>query len=268
MMNKIISILAVGDIVGQAGKYVLSETLDEIQKEYDVDFTIVNGENIAGGKGITANLASKLFFFGADVITTGNHIWKNKDILKIIDQEKKLLRPLNFPEGNPGFGYGIYEVRNLPAIAVINLMGRLNLLDIDCPFKAMQNLFKNTPELEKIPIKIIDFHAETTSEKIAMGWFLDGKASLVFGTHTHVATADERVLPEGTAYISDIGMTGPHDSVLGVEKENIIKHFMTMQPVPFKIATGGLQLNAIVVQIDANTGKALSIKRIKKNVRN
>lgn len=248
--------------MGQPGKYVLSSLLPSLRSRFELDYVIANGENVAGGKGITPNLATKLFSFGVNVITSGNHIWKNRDVFKLIDSESRLLRPLNFPKNVPGRGWGIFKIGDLPEIAVINLMGRLNLLHLDCPFTKMDDLLSSVPELEKVKIKIVDFHAETSSEKIAMGWHLDGRVSAVLGTHTHVQTADETVLPGGTAYISDVGMTGSHDSVLGIEKGIILKHFMTQMPVQFKLAENDLKMKAVLMKIDVATGKAISIERI------
>lgn len=261
-----LNVLMIGDVVGQAGKYALSCLLPGLISRYNAHYTIVNGENIAGGKGITANLASKIFSFGADVITTGNHIWKNRDVLKIIESETRLLRPVNYPDPNPGRGFGIYQKEGLPSLAVINLMGRLNLLTLDCPFRKMDDLLEHEKSIQNILCRVVDFHAETSSEKIAMGWHLNGRVSAVCGTHTHVQTADNRVLDQGTAYISDLGMTGPHDSVLGVEKDLILKHFISGLPVPFKIAEKNLCLNGIYLKIDGNSGQALETERISEKV--
>jgi len=265
-MNNTLRILFIGDVVGQPGKFILSQVLKELKNNLKPDLTIANGENLAGGKGITPNLASKCFSFGVDVLTSGNHIWKNKEVFKIISSEPRLLRPANFPPDVPGNGFGLYKTeKNIP-VAVINLMGRLNLLNIDCPFRYMDSILNTEESLINTPVKIVDFHAETSSEKIAMGWHLDGRVSAVLGTHTHIQTADEKILPKGTAYISDVGMTGPHDSVLGIEKQKILEHFISQMPVTFSIAEKDLMLNAVIVDIEPSTGKALFIKRISQKV--
>ncbi len=265
-MKDILNILFVGDIMGQPGKFVLSSLLPALRSRLDLDIVIANGENIAGGKGITPNLASKMFSFGVNIITSGNHIWKNRDVFKIIDNEPRLLRPINFPSNVPGKGWGIFKIGDLPEIAVINVMGRLNLLNIDCPFTAMNHLLDADSELKKVKIKIVDFHAETSSEKVAMGWHLDGRVSAIVGTHTHVQTADEGVLPKGTAYISDVGMTGPHDSVLGIDKDIILKHFITQMPVQFKLSESDLKMKAVLIKVETATGKAVSIERVVEGV--
>ncbi len=261
-MKSTVNILFIGDIMGQPGKYVLSSLLPSLRTRYEIDFVIANGENVAGGKGITPNLAAKLFSFGVNVITSGNHIWKNRDVFKIIDSESRLLRPLNFPKNVPGKGYGVFRIGDLPEIAVINLMGRLNLVNIDCPFRSIEYLLDTELDLKNVKIKILDFHAETSSEKIAMGWYLDGRVSAVLGTHTHVQTADETVLPKGTGYISDVGMTGSHDSVLGIDKDIIIRHFITQMPVQFKLSETNLKMKAVLLRVDSATGQTISIERI------
>lgn len=257
-------VLFIGDVVGQPGKYVLSRVLKELREDLRPDLVVANGENLAGGKGVTPNLAAKCFGFGVDVLTTGNHVWKNREVFRIVDTEPRLLRPLNFPPGAPGRGFGLYGPADRP-VAVINLIGRINLLHVDCPFRAMDELLAS-PALRDVRLRIVDFHAETTSEKVAMGWHLDGRVTALLGTHTHVPTADEAVLPGGTAYITDVGMTGPHDSVLGVEKRRIVEHFITQMPVQFAIAEGDLRLNAVVVEADPATGRALSIRRLSRKV--
>jgi len=273
---KTLNILFIGDLVGQPGKYILSQKLKELRDRLKTDFVIANGENLAGGRGITPNLAAKVFSFGVNAMTSGNHIWKNREVFKMIESEQRLIRPLNYPQGVPGRGWNIFKVPAGPGnaatgnagtdVCVINLMGRLNLLELDCPFQTMDRLLKNEPAVRDAKIRIVDFHAETTSEKIAMGWFLDGRVTAVIGTHTHVTTADEAVLPGGTGYITDAGMTGPHDSVLGVDKAIIIKNFVTRMPDSFRVADKDLRLNGVLLKIDPATGRCLSIERVREEV--
>lgn len=251
-------ILLVGDIVGKRGRQVVKTLLPEIRQEYQIDFCIANGENIAGGFGLTQKTAKEVFSAGVDTLTSGNHIWNKKEVEQIIEEEN-ILRPLNYPIGVPGRGYNFYQVKD-DLLAVINLAGRVFIGELDCPFRVI--LSEITQIREKTKNIIVDMHAEATSEKIAMGWYLDGKVSAVIGTHTHVQTADERILPEGTAYITDVGMTGPRDSVIGVKKELIIKKFLTQIPLRFEVAKGVGQLCGVLVEIDTFTGKAKNITRI------
>lgn len=251
-------ILLVGDIVGKKGRQVIKALLPEIRQVYQIDFCIANGENIAGGLGLTLKTAKEVFSAGVDILTSGNHIWNKKEVSQIIEDEN-ILRPLNYPVGVPGRGYNFYKVKD-DLLAVVNLAGRVFIGELDCPFRVI--LSEITSIREKTKNIIVDMHAEATSEKIAMGWYLDGKVSAVLGTHTHVQTADERILPEGTAYLTDVGMTGARDSVIGVKKEIIIKKFLTQIPLRFEIAKGVGHLCAVVVEIDTATGKAKSITRI------
>ena len=264
--TRTLNILFIGDLVGQPGKYILSQRLRELRDRFQLDFVIANGENLAGGRGITPNLAAKVFSFGVNAMTSGNRIWKNREVLKMIDSEQRLLRPLNYPEGAPGHGWNLFKTPAGDSVCVINLMGRLNLMEIDCPFQTVDRLLKNEPAVREAKIKFIDFHAETTSEKIAMGWFLDGRVTAVVGTHTHVATANETVLPNGTGYITDAGMTGPHDSVLGVDKDIIVRNFVTRLPASFRVADKDLRLNGVLLKVDPLTGKCQSIERIREEV--
>ncbi|MFH1563156.1 MAG: TIGR00282 family metallophosphoesterase [Nitrospirota bacterium] len=253
-------ILLVGDIVGKKGRQVIRELIPQIKQNEQIDFCIANGENAAGGFGLTQKTSDEIFSGGVDVITSGNHIWNKKEVFQIIENEH-ILRPLNYPPGVPGRGYNIYKVKD-DFLAVINLAGRVFMDELDCPFRVI------LPEITRIREKtlniVIDMHAETTSEKVALGWYLDGKVSAIIGTHTHVQTADERILPQGTAYITDIGMTGPRDSVIGVKTEIILKKFLTQIPLRFDIAKGIGQLCGVVIEIDTSTGKAKSINRIQK----
>ena len=255
----LLRVLAIGDIVGNSGKEMVKSLLSNIRERFQIDLCIANGENAAAGKGITYNIAKELFDSGVDVITMGNHVWNKKDIYKLFSNGVNIVRPLNYPPKTPGQGYIIITVKD-KKIAIINLSGRVYLDNMDCPFRTIERELKYISEITNIII--VDFHAEATSEKKAMGWFLDGKVSMVFGTHTHVQTADERILPNGTGYITDIGMTGPHDSVLGIRKEIIINRFTKLIPEKFVVADGPVQLNGIITDIDEITGKTESINRI------
>lgn len=255
-------ILAVGDLIGNAGIKELRKQLDKIRKEEKIDFTIVNGENAAEGMGITQKNLEDILAQKIDVITMGNHTWAKKDIFKFIDHPK-LIRPANYPKGVVGKGYGIYTCQN-KKIAVINLIGRvdINVLS-ENPFIIAKELVEKLQK--QVDIIIVDFHAEATAEKIAMGYFLDGKATAVFGTHTHVQTADEKILPKGTAYITDLGMTGPKNSVIGMDIEVSFKRFETTLPERYRIATGETMLNGVIFDIDDDTNKVKQVKRIYKD---
>jgi len=251
--------LIVGDVVGKPGRRVLREKLSSLREELQIDAVIVNGENAAGGLGITPEVCEEILGYGVDVITTGNHIWDKKEIVAYIEHQPRLLRPLNYPDGVPGRGSLILE-KGGKVWAVVNLSGRVFMPPLDCPFRRMEEELKHLHEETRLIL--VDFHAEASSEKIAMGWFLDGKVSCVFGTHTHVATADERILPQGTAYITDIGMTGAHDSVIGIEVADIVGRFLTQMPVKYRVAKENVKLNGIVVEVDDTTGKAQKIFRL------
>ncbi|MDP2940581.1 MAG: TIGR00282 family metallophosphoesterase [Candidatus Omnitrophota bacterium] len=258
-------ILFLGDIVGNPGREAIFKLLPGIKSEYKIDLTIANCENAAGGAGITPSVAEELFKLGCNVLTAGDHIWDRREIIEILDKEKFILRPLNFPVGTPGNGWCIYELPLGTKIAVVSLLGRVFMKPlIECPFRAISNIL---PQLEKItPIIIIDIHAEATSEKIAMAYFLEGRVSAVVGSHTHVQTADERILPQGSAFITDLGMCGPMDSVIGQKKEKIIERFLTGMPTRFEVAASDIQLQGVVLDIDEKTGKANSIERIQRKV--
>ncbi|MGE5630897.1 MAG: TIGR00282 family metallophosphoesterase [Caulobacteraceae bacterium] len=252
------NILFVGDVVGRPGRNYLKENLARLIEKNSIDFVIVNGENSAGGVGITKSTYDELINMGTDVVTLGNHTWSKKEILTFIEESERLIRPANYPEGTPGRGYIILEKQG-KRIAVINMNGRVFMECMECPFRTMDRILK---EIEaNSDIIIVDFHAEATSEKQAMGWYLDGRVNAVLGTHTHVQTADERVLPQGTAYITDVGMTGPLNSILGVEKEIIIEKFITGMPARFEVASGDAVLGAVKIEIDGNNN-TLSITRI------
>ncbi len=249
-------ILTIGDIVGRPGRQIVNRLLGSLRKEYDIDLVIANGENAAGGFGLSISTARELLNTGVDVITSGNHIWAQKDIFPYLDdRDKPILRPLNYPPGVPGRGY-LVTGRTL----VVNLIGRTFMIDVDCPFRAMDTLLAEITPLP--PVIIVDFHAEATSEKVAMGRYLNGRVSAVLGTHTHVGTIDTQVLPGGTAYVTDIGMTGPSDSVIGDDAEAVIKRFLTMMPHRLSVGNGRPFMNAVLVDVDEKSGKASSIERI------
>jgi 2',3'-cyclic-nucleotide 2'-phosphodiesterase len=241
-------VLFIGDIVGSPGRQIVRDRLADIVEHQHIDLVIANGENSAAGFGITPRIAQELLNHGVEVLTGGNHSWDRKEIFDFLPEEPRLLRPANFADGNPGSGLYIGTAKNGVRYAVLNLQGRVFLAPSDDPFK------KADGELAKLPadvgLVLVDMHAETTSEKIALGWYLDGRVTAVVGTHTHVATADERVLPEGTAYITDVGMTGPHDGIIGMERNAIIKKFIDGLPRRFEVAPGDIQMNAVVIETD------------------
>jgi 2',3'-cyclic-nucleotide 2'-phosphodiesterase len=251
-------ILAVGDVVGRPGRQILKDKLQGIIDTHRVGMVIVNGENAAGGKSITPDIAQEFLTAGVDVITSGNHIWDNSEVLKIIDSEPALLRPANYPAGLRGHGYHIIERKGF-RVCVINLQGRLFMEPIDCPFRKFDSLYSELKE--KADIFIVDLHAEATSEKRAFGWHVDGRATMVFGTHTHVMTADEEILPGGTGFITDIGMTGSFNSVIGINKENSVKRFLTFTRVKFEVAEGNCKLNGVVFEVNRE-GRTEGITRI------
>ena len=253
-------ILFIGDIIGEAGRKTIARQLETVVDEYRINLVIANGENAAGGFGITPKIADELFDAGINVITSGNHIWDKKEIVPYLEKERKLLRPANYPEGVPGYGYTTAYTNSGDKVVVLNLTGRVFMGNFDCPFRYFNREFQGLKA--ESDIIIVDFHAEATSEKIAFGWFADGKASAIIGTHTHVQTADEQILPKGTAYITDIGMTGPSNSVIGIEKEMIIEKYLTLMPRRFEVAKGRPVLSAAVVEINELDGKALSIERL------
>lgn len=258
-------ILFIGDVVGEPGRRALTRHLAGLRRQTEADAVIVNGENAAGGAGISTATCKEILAAGADVVTGGNHSFHQKEVMKYHDQEPRLLRPDNYPPEAtiPGRGCGIFDVRG-HTLAVLNLCGRANLGPYENPFPWAR---RRVEELRcQAPIVIVDFHAEVTSEKIAMGWYLDGLASAVIGTHTHVQTADERILPGGTAFICDVGMTGPHDSVLGIEREIVIGRFLDALPRRHEVAKGNVRISAAVVEVDALSGRALSIARLSEPV--
>ncbi len=250
--------LCIGDVIGRTGRNALKHFLPEVVEKEKVDFIIANGENAAGGFGITKKVYDELIKLGIDVITSGNHIFDKKEVFQFIDKEERLLRPANYPEGAPGKGYGIYT-KNGKKIAVINLMGRALMgIPLDCPFKKFDEIYKKISE--SVDFIIVDFHAEATSEKNAFGFYVDGRADIVFGTHSHVATADEMLLPKGSAYITDVGLTGPKYSVIGMKIEDPLKKFLIGVPVKYEVAKGPMLFQALLVEKNENE---TFIKRIK-----
>ena len=255
-----IRILFIGDIVGRPGRELVRTGLHGLVDHYRADLVIANVENAAAGFGITREIGDQLLEYGVDVMTSGNHIWDKKEALDYIGAEPRLLRPTNYPAGAPGNGTYLARTRDGQPVGVVNAMGRVFMLNIDDPFRA--TLREIEALKQRTRIVFVDFHAEATSEKIAMGWHLDGKATAVVGTHTHVQTADERILPKGTAYLTDVGMTGPHDSIIGVEVEPALNRFLTALPQKFETATGNPRLNAILVEADEASGRATDVERI------
>lgn len=253
-------ILFIGDVVGRPGRQLVRLGLSAIVARHEIDFVIANGENAAAGFGITREIGDELLGLGVEVLTSGNHIWDKKEALGYIGTESRLLRPANYPAGVPGNGSYVARARSGQTVGVINLMGRVFMLSIDDPFAVA--LREIEAMRQRTRIIFVDFHAEATSEKTAMGWHLDGKVTAVVGTHTHVQTADERILPKGTAYLSDVGMTGPHDSIIGVEVEAALGRFRTGLPARFETATANPRLNAAVIDADEATGRATDIERL------
>lgn len=248
-------VLMLGDIIGKPGRRAVSALLPALRRERGIDLVIANGENAAGGLGLTPATAEEMFQSGVDVITSGNHIWHHKEIIPYLDEEPRVLRPLNMPPGVPGQGYVIAD-----GVMVINLIGRVFLGHYDCPFRGIDNLLEQVAN--RPPVVVVDFHAEATAEKIAMGWYLDGRATAVAGTHTHVGTIDVRVLPRGTAYVSDIGMIGPANSVIGDDTESVLDRFLTLMPHRLSVGKGNITFNSVLIEAENDTGRALGISRI------
>ena len=254
-------ILFIGDIVGKPGRQAIEGILQKLISDYRIEFTIANGENAAGGMGITPTIAIDILDLGVDVLTSGNHIWAKKEIIPFLDEENRILRPANYPAQVPGRGSGVYSLRNGGKIGILNLEGRVFMRNLDCPFRVGEKEIETLKQ--QTNIIIVDFHAEATSEKMAMGWFLNGKVSAILGTHTHVQTSDERILHEGTAYITDVGMTGPLASVIGIRKQVALQRLLTQIPWKFDVATEEVELQGVVVEIDSKTGKSKNIERIR-----
>ncbi len=253
------NILFIGDIFASPGRSIVAHNLAEIVATQKIDLTIANAENSAGGFGITPLIAEELFGLGLDILTSGNHIFDKREIYDYLPRQPRLLRPANYPDELPGFGLVTMRARNGVEVAVMNLQGRVYMPQIDCPFRKADQLLQSLSP--NIKVRFVDFHAEITSEKQAMGWYLDGRVSAMVGTHTHVPTADERILAGGTAYQTDAGMTGPYDSVIGSEKNLALRRFLTALPVRLDAAKHGVELHAVIVSVDPETGKATKIRR-------
>jgi len=258
----VFNILCIGDVVGRPGRFVLSQSLPRLVKEQNIGCVICNAENAAGGSGLTPQLYEKFLRYGVDILTLGDHIYKRQVLIPVLSQSDRIIRPANLPSVAPGRDHVVYTAQSGHRVAVISLLGRLYMrMPVDCPFRTVDAvLAKLPPDVKMI---VVEVHGEATSEKIAMGWHLDGRVSVVFGTHTHVATADECVLPQGTAYITDLGMTGPFDSVLGRRKDRVLRTLITCVPSPFDVAAGDPRLSGIIVRVDPATGRAVHIERIR-----
>lgn len=257
-------ILFFGDIVGKPGRQVLKELLPALRREHAADVVVANGENASGGIGLTAETLRELLGMGIDILTTGNHVWKHRDLYGPLDKEPRLLRPANYPAGAPGRGLGVYDLPGGHRLAVLNLCGTTYMDPLDCPFRTAETLLARLEAEEGAPaVRLVDFHAEATSEKKALGWFLDGRVSAVIGTHTHVQTADAMLLPGGTAYLTDAGMCGVEASVLGMDHKVIVDRFLTRLPQRFRPATGRGSLNGVLLDVDEATGRARSIRALR-----
>ena len=250
----------IGDIVGRPGRTIVIDLLKDLRREHKLDFVIANGENASGGTGLVPLNAETLLDAGIDFFTSGNHIFQNKEYQHLFASYSQVIRPANYPDSVPGKGWYTMEHFRKTPITIINILGRTFMEPIDCPFNAVDRILDNLPD--NVKIIVVDFHAEATSEKKAMGWYLNGRVSAMIGTHTHVQTSDETILSEGTAYITDAGMTGPIDSVIGVNKKAILRRFLTGLPVKFTVATGQSRLDAVIFDVDEDTGKAQSIERL------
>ncbi len=252
-------LLFVGDIFGHAGRRIVADHVKDIRASQGIDVVIANVENSAAGFGVTPSVADELFGYGIDVMTSGNHIWDKRDIYEYFKRRPQLLRPANYPAGVPGAGVYIHETKTGARCAVMNLQGRVYMAQTDCPFRKADEILAALPA--DVKVRFLDFHAEVTSEKMAMGWYLDGRISAMVGTHTHIPTADTRILRGGTAYQTDCGMTGPSDSVIGVEKDTVLQKFLTAQPARMEPAKGGVELHSVIVDVDETTGKAVEARR-------
>jgi 2',3'-cyclic-nucleotide 2'-phosphodiesterase len=253
-------VLMIGDIVGRPGRQIVKEALLPLREERGIDFVVANCENAAAGAGVTPGIADELFQAGVDVLSSGNHVWRRKEARELLKLDPRVIRPANYPAGVPGAGSTVALSVSGLKVGVLNIMGRVFMDPLDCPFRTAER------ELERLrmvtPIVIVDMHAEATSEKVAIGWFLDGKVSCVFGTHTHIPTADERILPKGTGYLTDVGMTGPYDSVIGRKVDQILERFLTSIPIHSDVAEGNVRMHALLVEVETDTGKTLTIERI------
>lgn len=260
-----VTVLCIGDVVGKPGRSAVSQALPRLVKAHGVDCVIVNVENAAAGSGLTETLYKKFLAYGVDLMTMGDHIYRRHDLVPVLEQTDRLVRPANYPSEAAGPEFAVFQTQRGPAVAVISLMGRLFMRPpSDCPFHAVDRVLDRIPD--HVKIIVVDVHAEATSEKIAMGWYLNGRVSVVFGTHTHVTTADERILDHHTAYITDLGMTGPYDGVLGRRTDRVLKATTTGMPAPFDVATGDVKVCGILVKVDSETGRARHIERIREDV--
>ena len=256
-----LNVLCIGDIVGRPGRRILAEKLKAFVNERDIDCVIANAENAAGGSGLTPQIYNKLMRYGVDMVTLGDHAFRKRDIIQILETQDNIVRPYNLSDKASGKSFALYQTAKGATIAVVCLIGRIFMKPADCPYSAIDRVLPGLKN--KADIIFVEVHAEATSEKISMGYHLDGKVSCVYGSHTHVVTADEKIMSKGTAYITDIGMTGPHDSVLGRKVENVLKSFRTQMPYPFEVATDDIRLNGIVVTVDSNTRQAERIERVR-----
>jgi len=256
-----INVLCIGDIVGRPGRRVLAEKLKDLVRELNIDCVIANAENAAGGSGLTPQIYAKLLRYGVNLVTLGDHTYRKKDIIETLETADDIVRPANMSEYAAGRGFAVYKTGQGPVVGVVNLIGRIFMKPADCPYNAVDKILAKLSQLADIIF--VDIHAEATSEKVAMGYYLDGRVSCVFGTHTHVVTADEKILPKGTAYITDVGMTGAHDSVLGRAVENVLKSLKTQMPFPFELATDDVRINGIVVTVDSNSKMTQRIERVR-----
>ena len=256
------TLLCVGDVVGNPGRKLIAGVLPKIMADRGIDCNVVNVENAAAGSGLTPALYEKFVSYGVQLMTLGDHVYRRKEIIRVLETSDRIVRPANLAPGAPGRQFATYELANGVQVAVISLLGRIFMrVPVDCPFRAVDRVLASIPK--DVKIIVVDFHAETTSEKIAMGWHLDGRVSVLFGTHTHVPTADECILPQGTAYITDVGMTGPYDSVLGRMKDRVLSAMTTSVPTPFDVADGDCRLCGIITEVDSTTGRARTIERVR-----
>lgn len=256
-----LKLLCIGDVIGSPGRHILRQVLPCIVEQHNIECVIVNAENVAGGSGITAPLYEKLMNYGVHLITLGDHIYRRKEIIPLLEKAENIVKPANYPAAAPGKEFAIYQTASGRRVVVISLMGRMFMkVPVNSPFEAADRVLAALPD--DVKIVVVDFHAEATSEKMAMGWYLDGRVSVLFGTHTHVPTADDRILTRGSAFITDLGMTGPYDSILGREKEPVMKAMIQGIPSPFDVANDDLRLSGIIVSVETETGLATSVERI------
>jgi hypothetical protein len=254
------NILFIGDVVGKPGRQAVAARLPELVSSYGIDFTIANAENAAGGLGVTPGVADEMLALGINCLTTGNHVWKHREFIEYAAREPRIVRPANYPPGTPGRGAEVYLTLQGGSVGVLSVVGRVFMEPLDCPFRAADREIEALRGRTKV--LVADLHAEASSEKVALGWYLDGRVAAAIGTHTHVQTADERILPKGTAYITDAGMTGPTESVIGIKREPVIERFLTGMPTKFEVAAGPVALSGVVVTVDEATGSARSIERV------